>query len=117
MCVLPQAGRLANGPGYLDVSVSTRLDELKQRAAGQVSGAEDMARATLHARIYSELKSLVEGHAALGWQYVDQVCGGYHSLAESLSPTNQSTFVHRLSLYSQGACLLSSRLLAAGRFL
>mgnify|MGYP001807303677 CR=1 FL=1 len=30
-----KAGRLANGPGYLDVSVSTRLDELKQRASGE----------------------------------------------------------------------------------
>lgn len=38
-CLHTQAGRLANGPGYLDVSVSTRLDELKQRASGQVRHA------------------------------------------------------------------------------
>ncbi len=37
-----QAGRLANGPGYLDVSVSTRLDELKQRASGQVRTVQQL---------------------------------------------------------------------------
>jgi hypothetical protein len=37
-CIVPQAGRLANGPGSLDVSVSTRLDELKQRANGRCCG-------------------------------------------------------------------------------
>ncbi|EFJ44596.1 hypothetical protein VOLCADRAFT_95237 [Volvox carteri f. nagariensis] len=67
-----KAGRLANGPGYLDVSVSTRLDELKQRASGQVTAPEDYARSTLHSRIYAELRDLISRHGFLQWHHFDQ---------------------------------------------
>eukprot|EP00198_Chlamydomonas_reinhardtii_P004878 XP_001694214.1 predicted protein [Chlamydomonas reinhardtii] len=67
-----KAGRLANGPGYLDVSVSTRLDELKQRASGQVTAPEDYARSTLHSRIYAELRDLIGRHGFLQWHHFDQ---------------------------------------------
>ncbi|GIL76638.1 hypothetical protein Vretimale_8854 [Volvox reticuliferus] len=67
-----KAGRLANGPGYLDVSVSTRLDELKQRASGQVTAPEDYARSTLHSRIYAELRDLITRHGFLQWHHFDQ---------------------------------------------
>ncbi|KAG2489140.1 hypothetical protein HYH03_012366 [Edaphochlamys debaryana] len=67
-----KAGRLANGPGYLDVSVSTRLDELKQRATGQVTPPEDYARSTLHSRIYAELRDLIGRHGFLQWHHFDQ---------------------------------------------
>ncbi|GIL55883.1 hypothetical protein Vafri_11357 [Volvox africanus] len=67
-----KAGRLANGPGYLDVSVSTRLDELKQRASGQVTAPEDYARSTLHSRIYADLRDLITRHGFLQWHHFDQ---------------------------------------------
>ncbi|GFR45410.1 hypothetical protein Agub_g6786 [Astrephomene gubernaculifera] len=86
-----KAGRLANGPGYLDVSVSTRLDELKQRASGQVTAPEDYARSTLHSRIYAELRDLIARHGFLQWHHFDQ------GIINMLKKMPNATALERLS--------------------
>mmetsp|Transcript_18788 Transcript_18788/g.40431 ORF Transcript_18788/g.40431 Transcript_18788/m.40431 type:complete len:992 (-) Transcript_18788:4217-7192(-) len=66
-------GAMKNGPGYLDVAVSSHLDMLKaQGSCPKSMRIEDYAKHALCPQVFHELREAVQCNRWLEWEHLDQ---------------------------------------------
>eukprot|EP00798_Chlamydomonas_sp_ICE-L_P007334 gene7334-456_t len=90
--------RMKNGPGYLDVAVSSYIGKLNARGTFPMSmSVNDYARRELDEAVYKRLTITLEGNRFLDWEHLDQ---GIVQLIKKLPPDCGVNTLREIALHS-----------------